>query len=171
MSKVQIYKASIPLAKSLIEGKSFYIPIEPNSVGVLNTINFSSFTKLNRLVAEKAISLYNRMISNDRLCVISITIFSPLSEVQVDALNAQRVAIGYTVGAAIGGAVGKIPLPLGLNFAAGSAAGMGARKLTLSNLPQRHIDDILISLEAYVNGGIGPQKSYQSHTISRNQYK
>jgi hypothetical protein len=48
---------------------------------------------------------------------------------------------------------------------------MGARKLTLNNLPQRHIDDILISLEAYINGGIGPQKSYQSHTISRNQYK
>ncbi|TMN94338.1 hypothetical protein CWB66_19935 [Pseudoalteromonas sp. S558] len=78
MSKVQIYKASIPLAKSLIEGKSFYIPIEPNSAGVLNSINFSSFTKLNRLVAEKAISLYNRMISNDRLCVISITIFFTL---------------------------------------------------------------------------------------------
>jgi len=45
------------------------------------------------------------------------------------------------------------------------------RKLALNNLPQRHIDDILISLEAYVNGGIGPQKSYQSHAISRNQYK
>ncbi|MBE0382136.1 hypothetical protein PCARR_a0410 [Pseudoalteromonas carrageenovora IAM 12662] len=43
--------------------------------------------------------------------------------------------------------------------------------MALNNLPQRHIDDILISLEAYVNGGIGPQKSYQSHAISRNQYK
>jgi len=84
---------------------------------------------------------------------MTVAISKPLTRTQADLLNIR----GEIVAGLISGAV-SAPMSLAspaVGFAAGAAAGLIIKGIIRSY----HAGDVVIGLDAQVNGGIGPQRS------------
>ena len=103
--------------------------------------------------------LYDKMLAKDLPCQMMVGISKPLTRQQGDLLNAQRTSIANLTSGVFATAAGKL-MP-----AAAFPVGWAAREFTLNKLPTYHAGDVIVSLDAQVSGGIGPQRSGSSMII------
>lgn len=94
------------------------------------------------------------MLAKNLPCLMMIGISKPLTRQQGDALNAQRTQIANLAASAFAGATSYVASPY-----VGAPVGAGVRMYVNETLPTYHTGDVLVSIEAQVNGGIGPQRT------------
>nr|WP_302184106.1 hypothetical protein [Pseudomonas donghuensis] len=109
------------------------------------------------------VALYDRMQAGNRACEMKVAISQPLNRRQADKLNDQRFYASGVVGSAAGGPVGLLTKAI-----VGTAVTAITTYLAKRKLPTHHAGDVIVSIQASVNGGIGPQQSSVS-TIIKNQ--
>ncbi|CAI8880907.1 Transporter [Pseudomonas donghuensis] len=106
------------------------------------------------------VALYDRMQAGNRACEVKVAISRALSRQQADRLNSQRIDVIAVIGGYFGGAATLLLTPV-----FGSLVGSAAASLTEPHLPIYHSGDIIVSIQASVSGGIGPQRSASSMII------
>ncbi|QCI11548.1 hypothetical protein E6B08_09190 [Pseudomonas putida] len=133
----------------------------------LRELHFGEAKQAHYLVSSKVVEVYDKMQAGQRPCLMLVGISRPLTRRQGDELNASRSKVSrYASSAAgsVGGAVGSLGGPFGATVGT-AAAGGGMRMYVEKNLPTYHAGDILVSIEAQVSGGIGPQRTLESLII------
>jgi len=93
-------------------------------------------------------------------CLMMIGISKPLTRQQGDALNAQRTTIANLAASAFTAATSAVASPY-VDVPGGGCVRMYANEI----LPTYHAGDVLVSIEAQVNGGIGPQRTLSTLSI------
>ncbi|MDD1015680.1 hypothetical protein [Pseudomonas rubra] len=114
-------------------------------------------------VNKMLVALYDRMQAGNRACEMKVAVSQSLSRQQADRLNSQRIDVIAAIGGYFGGATTLLGTPV-----FGSLVGSAAASLAEPRLPIYHSGDIIISIQASVSGGIGPQRS-DSSMIIKNQ--
>jgi hypothetical protein len=137
-----------------------HFTVEPSDATSLRTLKLPEITDNHYKVIRLIEDMYDKMLVQGRSCKMMLGISNPLSRKVADDLNDQRVNIARIVGTAIGAAakpfLGGIP---------SAAIGAGAGKLTIGKIPTHHFGDVIVFIDAQVNGGIGPQHSSSSLII------
>ncbi|MDH0648298.1 hypothetical protein N5D48_06965 [Pseudomonas sp. GD03858] len=136
--------------------------IAPEQCCHLRALSLPFVHKGHYQVVEKVAELYDRMLPGKLPCHMRVAVSRPLSRLQGDLLNEQRHDILNLLGASVGQAATTLvggPAGFAAGLLAGGAAGTTASQLAKSRLPTFHAGDVLVSLYAQVNGGIGPQTS------------
>ncbi|QXI41115.1 hypothetical protein HU734_012500 [Pseudomonas wayambapalatensis] len=136
--------------------------IQPGQCCDLPKLSLPSVHGAHYKVTIKARELYDRMLPGKLPCHIKILVSRPLTREQADQLNENRItvpalvsaAISAATGAGVAGAFGKLAGKI-----AGGTTGAAATIAIRNQLPTFHSSDVLVSLEAQVKGGIGPQVS------------
>ncbi|MDO7898477.1 hypothetical protein [Pseudomonas citrulli] len=136
------------------------ITLTDNERGRLRELHFGEAKSAHYEVNTKVVEVYDKMQAKGLPCVMMIGISKPLTRQQGDALNAQRTTIATLAGSAFGVAA-KAVAP---SYVA-TSVGAGVRKYANEVLPTYHAGDVLVSIEAQVNGGIGPQRSLSTLII------
>ncbi|HEK1684605.1 TPA: hypothetical protein SMR42_000916 [Pseudomonas putida] len=124
----------------------------------LNTLHIPAAGRYQYGVVGKVKELYERMQAGQLPCVMVVAVSLPLTREQGDALNSQRWTVAALVSAGGGAAVTGTVAPA---LVVG-AAKMGTFAFVSNRLPTFHAGDVLVSVEAKVQGGIGPQRSSTS---------
>jgi hypothetical protein len=127
--------------------------------GSLRTLHFGEAKAAHYEVSNRVVELYDKMLAKDLPCQMMVGISKPLTRQQGDLLNAQRMSIANLTSSVFAAAAGKF-MP-----AAVIPVGWAVREFTLGKLPTYHAGDVIISLDAQVSGGIGPQHSGSSMII------
>lgn len=110
-------------------------------------------------VSELIVEMYDRMLAGNRACEIVVSVSAPLLRNQADLLNSQRVAVSRLISTAVGSVIKPIN-----SIAAAVTAGATNHSIQ-GGLRTYHVGDILVSVQASVSGGIGPQRSSKSLLI------
>lgn len=122
--------------------------------GRLRELHFGEAQNAHYEVNRKVVEVYDKMLAKNLPCLMMIGISKPLTRQQGDVLNAQRNKIASLAASAFAGATSYIASPY-----MGAPVGAGVRMFVNETLPTYHAGDILVSIEAQVNGGIGPQRT------------
>ncbi|WLG45839.1 hypothetical protein [Pseudomonas sp. FP1740] len=136
--------------------------ITPSDRSGLRTLHFGEAKSAHFEVSSLLVELYDKMLAKDLPCVMMVGISSPLTRKQGDLLNDQRMSIANVTAGIFMAAGSKVPV---IGLAVGPAAGYFGRELVKGKLPTYHAGDIIVSLDAKVSGGIGPQRSVSSMII------
>ncbi|VVQ02998.1 hypothetical protein PS910_03991 [Pseudomonas fluorescens] len=143
------------------------ITLTDSDRGRLRELHFGEAKNAHYQVNSKVVEVYDKMQAKNLPCTMTIGISQPLTRHQGDALTGQRTDIVRLVSAASGGAagtVGGLAGPWG-SLAATTAASAGMRTYANGLLPPFHAGDIIVSIQAEVHGGIGPQRTAESLVI------
>jgi hypothetical protein len=143
-------------------GITFYttrFTVTPSDRCNLRTLHFPEAKAAGYEVCNRVVELYDKMLTRDLPCVMTVAISKPLTRRQGDLLNDQRMDIARITAAAVTVATKPISGPTSV------AAGYGANRFVLNKLPTYHAGDIIIGFDAQVSGGIGPQRSTSSMII------
>jgi len=127
--------------------------------GSLRELHFGEAKAAHYEVSNRVVELYDKMLAKDLPCQMMVGISKPLTRQQGDLLNAQRMSIANLTSGVFAAAAGKF-MP-----AAVIPVGWAVREFTLGKLPTYHAGDVIVSLDAQVSGGIGPQHSGSSMII------
>lgn len=136
--------------------------VTPSDRGGLRTLHFGEAKSAHFEVSSLLVELYDKMLAKDLPCVMMIGISNPLTRKQGDLLNDQRMSIANITAGIFTAAGSRVPI---IGLATGPAAGYFGRELVKSKLPAYHAGDVIVSLDAQVSGGIGPQRSVSSMII------
>ncbi|AZF13813.1 hypothetical protein C4J92_0297 [Pseudomonas sp. R3-18-08] len=131
------------------------IALPANRHALANLCLLEAGTFANEL-RQRLVDLYDKMLARDLPCKITIGISKPITRQHADLLNIR----GEIVAGLISGAV-SAPMSLAspaVGLAAGAAVGLTIKGLIRSY----HAGDVVIGIDAQVNGGIGPQRSLSS---------
>ena len=139
-----------------------HFTVQPDDPTSLRTINLPEITKGHFEVIRLIEETYERMLAQGRPCRMVLAVSQPVSRNSADLLNDQRATIGTLVGS-IGG---KLASPLG--SIAEKIAGATSASATKKRLPTFHSGDVIVSIDAQVSGGIGPQRSSASLILKVN---
>ncbi|QXI45874.1 hypothetical protein HU763_013895 [Pseudomonas anuradhapurensis] len=137
------------------------ITLTDSERGRLRELHFGEAKRAHFQVNSKVVEIYDKVQAKNLPCVMMVGISQPLTRQQADTLNTQRTSIANLALSAFGGAartVGNLAGPLA-GLAAGTAVGMGVRSYVNDVLPTYHAGDVIVSIQAQVNGGIGPQRT------------
>lgn len=106
----------------------------------LRSLNVSDVGKINQAIRDPLVSLYDRMLAQDRPCEMIISVSDPLTRKQADLFNDSNASL--TLAAT---ALGRMAFPAGsgLKDAAGFASGFSVGSV----LSRRHAGDIIIALQ------------------------
>ncbi|MFV3380567.1 MULTISPECIES: hypothetical protein [Pseudomonas] len=113
----------------------------------IEMLYFDVARQINNRIIEKTIKLFDRMQARGRSCLMKVAISQPINRELCGALNDRRCTL-----------TGLIPGPLPRSRIA-VAAKVGAPAFVAERLLRYHAGDILISIDASIHGGIGPQHS------------
>lgn len=130
------------------------ITLTDNDRGRLSELHFGEARSAHYQVNRKVVEVYDKMLAKNLPCLMMIGISKALTRQQGDTLNAQRTKIANLAASAFAGATSYVASPY-----AGVPVGAGVRMYVNETLPTYHAGDVLVSIEAQVNGGIGPQRS------------
>lgn len=139
-----------------------HFTVQADDAPSLRTINLPEITKNHFEVSRLIEETYERMLAQGRPCRMVLAVSQPVSRNSADLLNDQRATIGTLVGS-IGG---KLASPLG--SIAQKVAGTTSASATKNRLPIFHSGDVIVSIDAQVSGGIGPQRSSASLILKVN---
>ncbi|QXI44847.1 hypothetical protein HU734_008785 [Pseudomonas wayambapalatensis] len=123
----------------------------------LNTLHIPTTGRHQYRVVGKVKEVYERMQAGQLPCVMAVAVSLPLTREQGDALNSQRWTVAALVSAGGAAVTGTFAPALVVG-----AAKMGTFAFVSDRLPTFHAGDVLVSVEAKVQGGIGPQRSSTS---------
>lgn len=143
------------------------ITLSDSDRGRLRELHFGEAKNAHYQVNSKVVEIYDKMQAKNLPCMMTIGISQPLTRQQGDALTAQRTDIVRLVSSASGsaaGAVGSLAGPWG-GMAATTAVSAGTRTYANGVLPTFHAGDVIVSIQAEVHGGIGPQRTAESLII------
>ncbi|RRV06906.1 hypothetical protein EGJ27_14230 [Pseudomonas sp. v388] len=132
--------------------------VAPSDRPTLRHIFFCELGAHCHKVSDLIVETYERMLADQRPCEMVIAISNPLTREQADLFNQQRI----TIAAVAAGAVGLAAKPLGLY---GAPAGPAAASFVYNHLDTRHAGDVMVAVDAKVQGGIGPQHTSTSLLI------
>lgn len=104
-------------------------------------------------VRDRLVELYEKMLARDLPCKMAIAVCKPLTRQQADLLNERGTIIAGLVASALSAPISLVS-PL-----AGSVVGGSIGLIAKSVIRSYHAGDVVIGLDAQVNGGIGPQRS------------
>ncbi|WP_447788797.1 MULTISPECIES: hypothetical protein [Pseudomonas] len=135
------------------------ITLTDSERGRLRELHFGEAKSAHYEVNSKVVEVYDKMQAKSLPCVMMIGISKPLTRQQGDALNAQRTKVANLAATAFG-AAGTVASSF-----VGIPVGTGARMYVNEILPTYHAGDVLVSIEAQVNGGIGPQRTLSTLII------
>ena len=139
-----------------------HFTVQPDDAASLRTINLPEIARghfeLIRLIEET----YRRMLAQERPCRMVLPVSQAVSRNSANLLNDQRATIGTLVGS-IGG---KLASPLG--SIAEKIAGATSASAAKNRLPTFHSGEVIVSIDAQVSGGIGPQCSSASLILKAN---
>jgi hypothetical protein len=110
-------------------------------------------------IKDLVTGLYDRMQAGNLPCEVLIAISKPLLREQADLFNEQRINIVRI----IGGSAGLLFKPV--SKVASFVAGAGVGNLVGDRLRIYHQGDVVVTAQASVSGGIGPQRSVVSLLI------
>ncbi|ATB66661.1 hypothetical protein ACVWY1_004528 [Pseudomonas sp. TE6288] len=130
------------------------ITLTDSERGRLRELHFGEAKSAHYEVNSKVVETYDRMLAKGLPCVMKIGISKPLTRQQGDTLNAQRTKVANLAASAFAAAASSVASPY-----VGVPVGAGVRAYANDVLPTYHAGDVLVSIEAQVNGGIGPQHS------------
>ncbi|PIB61972.1 hypothetical protein AOA60_09685 [Pseudomonas sp. 2822-17] len=102
---------------------------------------------------QRKVDLYDKMLARDLPCKMTVAISKPLTRQHADLLNIRGEIISGLISGAVSAPMSLASPAIGL--AAGAAVGLAIKCLIRSY----HAGDVVIGLDAQVNGGIGPQRS------------
>lgn len=139
-----------------------HFTVEPSDRGRLRGLYLYETKTANFEVSNLVVGLYERMLAKNRPCIMMVGVSSPLSRAHADTLNEQRMSIANIVAGVFGAAAARV-LPYG--FISGPVLGKAGHMFTLERLPTYHAGDVIVSVDARTNGGIGPQHSTSSMII------
>ncbi|MFK3773469.1 hypothetical protein [Pseudomonas sp. NPDC089406] len=128
--------------------------------GRLRELHFGEARSAHYEVNSKVVEVYDKMLAGNLPCLMRIAISKPLTREQGDVLNTQRTTVANATASALASGAGSVASPW-----VGVAVGVGVRTYVNEVLPTFHSGDVLVSVEAQVNGGIGPQRSLSSLII------
>lgn len=104
-------------------------------------------------VRQKLLHLYRKMLARDLPCKMTVAISKPLTREQADLLHTRGEIVAGLISSAV-----SAPMSLA-SPAAGFAAGAAAGLIIKGIIRSYHAGDVVVGLDAQVNGGIGPQRS------------
>jgi hypothetical protein len=136
------------------------ITLTDSERGRLRELHFGEAKHAHYEVNSKVVEVYDKMQARGLPCVMMIGISKPLTRQQGDALNAQRTTIANLAAAAFASAAKAVAPPY-----VAASVGVGVRTYANEILPTYHAGDVLVSIEAQVNGGIGPQRTLSTLII------
>ena len=110
-------------------------------------------------VSALIVEMYDRMLAGNRACEMVVSVTAPLLREQADLLNSQRVSVSRLISTAIGSVIKPI------NSIAAAVVAGATNHAIQGGLPTYHAGDIIVSVQASVSGGIGPQRSSRSLLI------
>ena len=122
--------------------------------GRLRELHFGEAKSAHYEVNRKVVEVYDKMLAKNLPCLMMIGISKPLTRQQGDVLNTQRTKIANLAASAFAGATSYVASPY-----VGAPVGAGVRMYVNETLPTYHAGDVLVSIEAQVNGGIGPPRT------------
>ncbi|MGR3886377.1 hypothetical protein [Pseudomonas sp. 1152_12] len=130
------------------------ITLTDNERGRLRELHFGEAKAAHYEVNSKVVEVYDKMLAKGLPCMMMVGISKPLTRQQGDTLNAQRTKVANLAAAAFASATSYVATPY-----VGAPVGVGVRMYANQILPTYHAGDVLVSIEAQVNGGIGPQRT------------
>ena len=136
------------------------ITLTDSERGRLRELHFGEAKGAHYEVNSKVVEVYDKMQAKSLPCVMMIGISKPLTRQQGDALNAQRTKVANLAATAFAAATTAVS-----SSYVGIPAGAGVRMYANEILPTYHAGDVLVSIEAQVNGGIGPQRTLSTLII------
>ncbi|CAN1592868.1 hypothetical protein LOY35_00420 [Pseudomonas sp. B21-028] len=136
------------------------ITLTDSERGRLRELHFGEAKSAHYEVNSKVVEVYDKMQAKNLPCVMMIGISKPLTRQQGDVLNAQRTTIANLAASAFAAAT-KVVAPSYMVVPVGA----GVRTYVNGILPTYHAGDVLVSIEAQVNGGIGPQRTLSTLII------
>ncbi|NWB26710.1 hypothetical protein HX886_07105 [Pseudomonas gingeri] len=113
-------------------------------------------------VARLVVRLYEKMLAKDLPCLMKIAFSQPLTREQGDGLNEQRFLVAKLISAAFGAMGTAAPGRYVTKLFANASIAVSTNSFIKEKLPTYHAGDIIVSLVAAVDGGIGPQQSSSS---------
>lgn len=125
----------------------------------LRSLQLHDDGKINWRIHDLLIEMYDRMLARDRPCEMVIAVSDPLTRAQAEKFNDQNSAVAKAVGtgAALGFPAGWIRTRATVGFGAQFAVEMA--------LESRHAGDVIVCVNAWVSGGIGPQHTSKALLI------
>ncbi|WP_296186675.1 hypothetical protein [Pseudomonas sp. UBA1879] len=139
-----------------------HFTVQPGDAVALRTIKFPEITSSNYEVTRLIEETYDRMPAQGRPCRMVLGVSHPMSRASADLLNEQKA----TIASLVGYMGGKLASSLG--SVAAKIAGVSTSSATKKRLPNFHAGDVIVSIDAQVSGGIGPQRSSASLVIKVN---
>lgn len=110
-------------------------------------------------VRRRLVDLYGKMLAHNLPCTMTVAISKPLPRQQADLLNER----GTIIALLLAGAFSAPIRPLSKPVARVVATTIGV--ITKSFIRTYHAGDVVIGIEALVDGGIGPQRSMSAMVI------
>lgn len=136
------------------------IALTDSERGRLRELHFGEAKSAHYEVNSKVVEVYDKMLARNLPCTMMIGISKPLTRQQGDTLNAQRTKVANLAASAFAAATSAVATSY-----AGIPVGAGVRMYANEILPTYHAGDVLVSIEAQVNGGIGPQRTVSTLII------
>lgn len=110
-------------------------------------------------VRQQLVDLYGKMLARDLPCVMTIAITKPLTRQKADLFNERGTIIALLLAGAFSAPIHPFSKPV----ARAAATTVGV--ITKSFIRTYHAGDVVIGIEAQVEGGIGPQRSMSAMVI------
>ncbi|NWC10173.1 hypothetical protein HX776_15300 [Pseudomonas agarici] len=144
--------------------------VQPADRGNLyNSLYFCEARAAQYKVTQLIVQLYDKMLAQERPCLMMVAFSQPLTREQGDLLNNQRTLVSNLTSSAFGAMGAAIPSGLAQRIARG-VIWASTSKFVGGKLPTYHASDVIVSLVAVVDGGIGPQQSSSSMILKSGEY-
>jgi hypothetical protein len=140
-----------------------HFTVGPGDAASLRTLKLPEISKGSYEVTRLLEETYDRMLAQGRPCRMVLAVSNRLSGKTADLLNDQRVRVGGVVSSLSGKAVSEVFGPL-----VGGMAGMFSGGKARQGIPTYHVGDVIVSIDAQVAGGIGPQRSSSALLLKNN---
>jgi hypothetical protein len=125
--------------------------VMPSDRPNLRTLHFCASKGESWKVSNFVTDIYDRMLAQGRPCEMMVAISNPLTRKQAELFNDQNDAITVAITAVAAAAV-----PSSNKWAKATSGFFGGAS-AFFGLDSRHAGDLVVSVQAWVNGGIGPQ--------------
>ncbi|MGN8344893.1 hypothetical protein ACLEJQ_14950 [Pseudomonas sp. SMV71] len=133
--------------------------VMPREKHLLKSLCFLEMNAVAPQVCYRLTELYEKMLAKDLPCLMVVAISKPLSRRQADIFNLQKDLLITVISSAF-----AVPAKL-FSSRASVSVGAAVAGSAWSRLRGYHAGDVIVGLDAQVNGGIGPQRSTSSMVL------